>query len=79
LELGNVDREEALSLLRELTRVFDSLSTVPIVSITNDRESGNWELLVNWVAGDQEKASLKNIAAKHGSDVVEEEGYTVFR
>ncbi len=74
-----MDREEALSLLRELTRVFESLSSVPIVSITNDKESGNWELLVNWVAGDQEKASLNRIAAKYDSKVVEEEGYTVFR
>ena len=74
-----MNREEALSLLRELTRVFESLSSVPIVSVTNDKETGKWELLVNWVAGDQEKTSLNIIAAKHGSDVGEEEGYTIFR
>jgi hypothetical protein len=49
------------------------------VSITKDKESGNWELLVSWVAGSLEKASLKSIAAKHGAKVIEEEGYTVFR
>ena len=74
-----MDREEALSLLRELTRVFESLSNVPIVSITNDKETGKWELLVNWVPDDQEKTSLNTIAAKHGSEVGEEEGYTIFR
>jgi hypothetical protein len=74
-----LDRNEAISLLLELTQVFESLSSVPIVSITKDKESGNWELLVSWVAGSLEKASLKSIAAKHGAKVIEEEGYTVFR
>ena len=74
-----MDREEALSLLRELARVFESLSGVPIVSITNDKKTGNWELLVNWVAEDQEKAPLKSIAAKYDSKVIVEDGYAVFR
>ncbi len=78
-EAGKVNREEVLSLLRELMHVFESLSNVPIVSVTHDKKSGNWELLVNWVAGEREKPSLKNIAAKFSAKVFEEEGYTVFR
>ncbi|HKZ87663.1 MAG TPA: hypothetical protein VJ066_00730 [Candidatus Bathyarchaeia archaeon] len=74
-----MDREETLSLMRELMVVFESLGAVPVVSMVKGKNLVSWELRINWVAGKSEKVCLNSIADKHGFKATEEKGYTLFR
>jgi hypothetical protein len=73
-------REEALSLLKELMVVCETLRYAPIVSLRmTEPNEQRWELLVKWVSI-EEKGCFDETVRNKGLEVFESiDGYTVFR
>ena len=72
-----VNREDAVSLLREIMGACPSFGAAPAVSIMEER--GGWALSVFWVPHALEGDCLEKIVAKRGLDVAASNGRTVFR
>jgi hypothetical protein len=75
--VGNVSREEAISLLVELASVCRAYLQAPLVYLAKDN-SGKWGLNIKYIAKDQEKECIVTVAAKHDYNTVEIDGFTVF-
>ena len=79
LLVGNVDRSEAISLLKELAGTFRTLESTPYVLLKNPEKAGFWELHISWVPDQQEKQKLVNLTNSHWLDIVFKDDQTVFR
>ena len=77
--VGNVDRGEAISLLKELAGTFRTLESTPYVLLKNPEKAGFWELHISWVPDQQEKQKLVNLTDRQWLDVVFKDDQTVFR
>jgi hypothetical protein len=73
-----VDRQEAVSLLKELMTHCDSFHTAQAVSIHHNRLKDSWELHVSWIPHPLESECLKKITAKHGLEMETSNEKTVF-
>jgi hypothetical protein len=74
-----VNRQEAVSLLKEMIVVCGSFNDAQSVSIQNNKKSNSWELHVNWVPHPSEIACLEKIVAIHILEMVTINGRYVFR
>ena len=71
-------RDEALSLLKDLMVVCDSMRFAPIVSLTPSSSLGSWKLTVKWV-NDNDRGCFDKIIHERGLVATEtEDGYTTF-
>lgn len=74
-----MNRQETVSLLKEIIAVCGSFYDARAVSIQIDKNSDSWELQVNWVPNPSEAECLQKILAKHILEMVTINGYCVFR
>jgi hypothetical protein len=74
-----MNRQETISLLKEIIVVCGSLYDARAVSIQNDENGDNWELRVYWVPNPSEIDCLEKILAKHILEMVTIIGCSVFR
>ncbi len=72
-------RDDAISVLKELTGACESFRNVQTVSLTMDKERKNWILKVNWVPQEMENGTLDRILADYDLEVATIKGHTVFR
>jgi hypothetical protein len=73
-----MNREDTLSLLKELMAVCESLNYAPIVNIHKNPDG--WELRVKWEAYGIERGCFDNALLERGLQAsVMADGYTVFR
>jgi hypothetical protein len=74
-----MNRQETVSLLKEIISVCGSFYDARAVSIQNDENGDNWELHVYWVPNPSEIECLEKIIAKHILEMVTINGRSVFR
>jgi hypothetical protein len=74
-----MNRQETVSLLKEIIAVCGSFYDARAVSILNDENGDNWELHVYWVPNPSEIECLEKIIAKHILEMVTINGRSVFR
>jgi hypothetical protein len=74
-----MDRQEAVSLLKELMTYCGSFHTAQAVSIHHNRLKDSWELHVRWIPYPLESECLKKITAKYGLEMITSNEKTVFR
>jgi hypothetical protein len=72
-------RQDAVSLLKEITSKCESFQEVKSVSINHDTTSGNWELHVSWMPHPMDIECLKKIVASHSAEIQSSGEKTVFR
>ena len=72
-----MNREDAVSLLKEVMGACPSFCDAPAVSIMEER--GGWVLSVFWVPSASDGDCLGKIVARHGLEVAASKGRTVFR
>jgi hypothetical protein len=73
-----LNREDAISLLRELMFSCESFRNVTIVSIDRDKEREGCSLSVTWVPEYSEKGCLNAIAVKRGLEITTTDRRMVF-
>ena len=79
-EAGNqTDRQEAVSLLRELMNAFESFHIAQAVALEYNKANDSWELHVSWKPNPSDSNSLAKIVADHGLEMITTNGQTVFR
>ena len=72
-------RDEALSLLKDLMFVCESMHHAPVVSLMPSPTRGQWKLRVKWV-NENEKGCFDKIINERGLMATEtEDGYTIFQ
>ena len=74
-----MNRQETVSLLKEIIAVCGSFYDARAVSIQNDENGDSWELHVDWVPNPSEIEWLEKILAKHFLEMVTINGRSVFR
>jgi hypothetical protein len=74
-----LNRDDALNLLKEIMSDCESFRFAQAVSISLDKKSQRWVLSAKWVRPESEKTCLDNIIVNRGVEVLEKDGYTVFR
>jgi len=74
-----MNRQETVSLLKEIIAVCGSFYDARAVSIQNDENGDNWELHVYWVPNPSEIECLEKIIAKLILEMVTINGRSVFR
>ena len=72
--MRDLDREEAVKLLKEVKANFDSVESTVGVLLKNER--GRWDLEIKWTPTAEEKVVLKKFASKHGLTVTFENSQT---
>jgi hypothetical protein len=72
-----MNREDAVSLLKEIMSSCPTFSEAQAVSIMAER--GGWSLNVFWVPHISDGDCLGKIVSKHGLEVIASNGRTVFR
>ena len=77
--MGNMSREETVSLLVELVSVCRTFLQATIVSLIRDGNSGRWGLSAKWIAQGEEKECLDRVAKGRGYGVAEINGYTILQ
>ena len=74
-----MNREEALSLLKELMIVCETLRFAPVVSLNRSDKTGRWEVRVKWVSDSTEKGCFDKVILERGLEATEAaDGYTIF-
>jgi hypothetical protein len=72
-------RDEALTLLKELMVVCDSMRFAPVVSLMPCSQRGRWKLSIKWT-NDAERGCFDKIINERGLITAEtENGYTIFQ
>jgi hypothetical protein len=73
-------REEAVSLIKELLIVCETMHYAPVVSLRlNDNKPGSWAVRVKWVSNN-EKGCFDKVVQERGLIVTETtDGYTIFQ
>jgi len=74
-----VNREEAVSLLKEMMTICGSFHDAQVVSIRRDNANESWELHVHCVPHRSEIPCIEKIVAKHCLEMVTSNGKTIFR
>ena len=74
-----MNRQETISLLKEIIAICRSFYDAKAVSITHDKMSNNWELHVYCTPHSSEIDCLKQIVTKHGLELIISNDMTVFR
>jgi hypothetical protein len=74
-----MNRQEAVSLLKELATVCGSFHDAQAVSIEKNKKSNSWELQINSIPHQSEVLCLEKIVAIHGLEMVTVNGRLVFR
>jgi hypothetical protein len=73
-----MERDEVLSLLKDLMAACESMRFSPIVSLTPSFNGGRWKLSVKWV-DNNEKGCFDKIISERGLMATKtDEGYTIF-
>ena len=76
---GTMNREEALSLLKELMIVCETIRYAPIVSLKKSEREGRWEVRVKWLSESTEKGCFDDLVLRSRLEVTETpDGYTTF-
>jgi hypothetical protein len=78
LEWGILDRDDAVSLLREIVAACESFHSAQAVAITFSHETKNYVLIVNWTPSPLENERLNKILEEHSLEAVTTNGRTVF-
>ncbi len=74
-----MNRVDALSLIKELMLVCETLRFAPIVSLKKSDKPGGWEVRVKWVSDSTEKGCFDKVIMERGLMAVEAaDGYTTF-
>ena len=79
LGVKTLNREEAVSLLKEIMVTCISFRTAQVVSISKDKGKDGWVLSANWVPETAENECLSKITAERNLEVNTQNGCTVFR
>ena len=79
LERGNVDRKDAISLLREIMDSCHSFVTAKAVAISMDKQTNSWVLNVYWTPHPSESGCLDKILVERGLEVVTTNERMVFQ
>ena len=74
-----MNRQETVSLLKEIIAICGSFYDARTVSIQNDGNSDSWELHVYWVPNPSEIECLEKILTRHILEMVTVNGRSVFR
>ena len=74
-----MNRQETVSLLKEIIAVCGSFYDARAVSIQNDGKGDSWELHVYWVPNPSETECLKKILAQHILEMITINGHSIFR
>jgi hypothetical protein len=74
-----MDRQETISLLKEIIAVCRSFYDAQAVSITRDKMSNTWELHVYCTPHPSEIDCIKQIVTKHGLEMITSNDMTIFR
>jgi len=74
-----MDRQETISLLKEIIAVCRSFYDAQAVSIVHNKMSNTWELHVYCTPHPSEIDCIKQIVAKHGLEMIISSDMTVFR
>jgi hypothetical protein len=73
-----MNRQEAVSLLREIMSSCESFKLAQAVSIKHDKGAQGYFLCVKWVPHVSERSCLESIRQRYNVEISESEGYTVF-
>jgi len=74
-----MNRQEAVSILKEMMAVCGSFRDAQVVSIGRNKANDGWELRVNCVPHPSEIACLEKIVDEHSLEMFTSNGKTVFR
>jgi hypothetical protein len=74
-----MNRQETVSLLKEIIAVCESFYDARAVSIQNGGNGDNWELHVHWVPDPSETECLQKILAKRFLEMITINGHSIFR
>jgi hypothetical protein len=74
-----MNRQETVSLLKEIIAVCGSFYDARAVSIQNDGNEDSWELHVYWVPNPSETECLQKILAHHNLEMITINEHSVFR
>ena len=74
-----MDRQEAISLLKEVIAICRSFYDAQAVSIAHKKTRSSWELHVYCRPHPSEMDCLKQIVTKHGLEMIISSDMTVFR
>jgi hypothetical protein len=74
-----MNRQETISLLKEIIAVCGSFYDAQAVSIVHDKTRNTWELHAYCTPHSSEIDCLKQIVAKHGLEMIISNDMTVFR
>ena len=74
-----MNRQETVSLLKEIIVVCGSFYDARAVSIQNDGIGDSWELHVYWVPNPSETECLQKILAQHILEMITINGHSIFR
>ena len=74
-----MNRQEAVSILKEMMVICGSFRDAQAVSIMRDKTNDSWELHVHCIPQPSETACIKKIVAQHSLEMVTINGKTVFR
>jgi hypothetical protein len=74
-----MNRQETVSLLKEIIAVCGSFYDARAVSIQNDGNGDNWELHVYWVPNPPETEYLQKIFAQRSLEMITINGHSIFR
>jgi hypothetical protein len=77
LDVGKLDREDAVWLLKEVMAACPSFRSALAVSVEKERDS--WVLSAHWVPGALDEDHLEKIVSAYGLEVVSSKGRTIFR
>jgi hypothetical protein len=64
-------RQDAVNLLKEITRSCSSFVNAQAVSITRDAENGGYTLSAKWVIDETEREGINSLAEKYDVKVSE--------
>ena len=74
-----MDRQETISLLKEIIAICGSFQNAQAVSITHDKTRNTWELHVYCTPHPLEIDCIKQIATQHGLEMIISNDITIFR
>jgi hypothetical protein len=77
--IEGLKRGEALTLLKELESIFDTLKSTKWVLLKNDEGECLWELHIEWIPQPNEELLLLDLSKKHNLEISVEDGQTKFR
>jgi hypothetical protein len=74
-----MNRQETISLLKEIIAICGSFKNAQAVSIVHDKARNTWELHVYCIPYPSEIECIKKIVTKYGLEMITSNDTTVFR